>query len=301
MPEIDAGKLDCSVQFLGRSVKLPFFISCMTGGATNGLSVNRELAMAAQALGIPVGMGSIRVLASRPDLAEQFRLKRWAPDVPVLANIGAVQVRDMPAAEILRLVALTEADALVIHLNAGQELFQPGGDRNFTGISDALARFAEKSPYPVIVKETGFGIAPEEIKFLLDSGVAYVDLAGAGGTNWISVEAFRLEGADASVAEEFRDWGYKTAQLLQRAPTGTEKILASGGIRTGGDCAKALALGAVLCGMATPLVRCAASGGSQAVVDYLERLAFALKTIMVLTGSPTIASLRREGVISSAS
>ncbi len=300
MPEIDAGLIDCSVEFLGRHVRLPFFISCMTGGGINGLSVNRELALAAQALGIPVGMGSIRILATHPGLVDQFRLKQWAPGVPLLANIGAVQVRDMKADAIHGLVAMTEADALVIHLNPGQELFQPDGDRNFTGVRAALARFMEKSPYPVIVKETGFGISPEETKFLLDSGAAYVDIAGAGGTNWISVESYQ-SASDPLAAQEFRDWGHKTAQLLQRSPTASGKILASGGIRTGSDCAKALALGAVLCGMATPLVRCAANGGCATVIEYLERAAFVLKTIMALTGSPTIASLRREGLISSAS
>ena len=192
MPEIADDELDTSVEFLSRKIALPFFISCMTGGSEGGFRANKALAAAAQELGIPVGLGSIRILLRTPDLFPHFHLKPLAPDVPVIANIGAVQVRDGGMDELLALLEKLEVQALAVHLNPGQELFQPGGDRDFRGVKDALARLMERCPLPVIVKETGFGIMPCHVRELLKTGAAYVDLAGGGGTNWISVESYRL-------------------------------------------------------------------------------------------------------------
>ena len=297
MPELDASKVDTSIQFLGRTMALPFFISCMTGGSEGGFRVNRELANAAGILGIPVGTGSVRVLLDHPELDSHFALKSQAPSVPLLANIGAVQVRDLDPSRLDDIMRRLDADALVIHLNPGQELFQPDGDRDFRGVRDGIARFIARAPYPVIVKETGFGIAPDESSFLLDAGAAYVDIAGAGGTSWISVEAYRDNEAALAVAREFDNWGHPTAQLLAASPVASGKILASGGIRSGMDVAKALALGAASCGLALPLARAAHSGGSEAVVAYIRYIETVLRGVMVLTGSSNIAGLRRSGVL----
>ena len=264
----------------------------MTGGSEQGLEVNRELVKAAQATGLPVGLGSFRVLFQRPELAGQFRLKSLAPDVPVLANLGVVQVRDHPQAEIFEWLRRLEVQALVVHLNPGQELFQPEGDRDFRGLKQALARLCERSPLPVIVKETGFGILPSLVRELLDAGAAYVDLAGAGGTNWIRVEAYRLSGGERAAAEEFDDWGLPTAVLLG-ALRGTERLLASGGLRSGLDAAKAVALGAQLAGMALPFIREACAGGAEAVIGLVRRLEQSFRSAMLLTGSRTLADLRR--------
>jgi isopentenyl-diphosphate delta-isomerase type 2 len=297
MPELDASKVDTSVQFLGRTLALPVFISCMTGGSDGGFRVNRELAKAAGILGIPVGTGSVRVLLDHPELDSHFALKKSAPGVPLLANIGAVQVRDLDPSRLDDIVRRLDADALVIHLNPGQELFQPDGDRDFRGVRDGIARFISRAPYPVIVKETGFGIAPDESRFFLDAGAAYVDIAGAGGTNWISVESYRDNEAALAAAREFDNWGYPTARLLVDSPVTSGKILASGGIRTGMDVAKALALGAVSCGLALPLARAAHAGGADAVVAYIRHVEVVLRTVMVLTGSQTVAKLRRPGTL----
>jgi isopentenyl-diphosphate Delta-isomerase len=272
---------------------LPFFISCMTGGSEGGGRINRQLAAAAQQAGVPVGLGSIRVLLENPDLFEQFHVKAVAPDVPVLANISAVQVRDGDSGALLSMVQRLEAQALVVHLNAGQELFQPEGDRDFRGLKQAIARLCEASPFPIIVKETGFGIGPGLVRELLRAGVSYVDLAGAGGTNWITVESHRLPAAERLGAAEFADWGVPTAVLLAACRTGKDRVLASGGIRTGMDAAKAIAMGAVLAGMALPVVRAAASGGTDDVVKLLRRMERTLRAVMLLTGSRTIADLRR--------
>jgi isopentenyl-diphosphate delta-isomerase type 2 len=297
MPELDASRIDTSIQFLGRTMALPVFISCMTGGSEGGFRVNRELAKAAGILGIPVGTGSVRVLLDHPELDNHFALKSQAPDVPLLANIGAVQVRDLDPSRLDDIIKRLDADALVIHLNPGQELFQPDGDRDFRGVRDGIARFISRAPYPVIVKETGFGIAPDESSFFLEAGAAYVDIAGAGGTNWISVEAYRENEAALAAAREFDNWGHPTAQLLAASPVSSGRILASGGIRSGMDVAKALALGAANCGLALPLARAAHTGGSDAVVAYLRHIETVLRAVMVLTGSSAVADLRRPGVL----
>jgi len=172
--ELGWDDIDTSLEFLGRGVRLPIFISCMTGGSEGGFRGNRGLANAAGILGIPVGTGSVRVLLDHPELDSHFALKSQAPSVPLLANIGAVQVRDLDPSRLDDIMRRLDADALVIHLNPGQELFQPDGDRDFRGVRDGIARFIARAPYPVIVKETGFGIAPDESSFLLDAGAAYV-------------------------------------------------------------------------------------------------------------------------------
>ncbi|HEY9594977.1 MAG TPA: type 2 isopentenyl-diphosphate Delta-isomerase [Spirochaetia bacterium] len=297
LPEIAESEIDTTTTFLGSRVALPFFVSCMTGGSEGGFRANRLLAEAAEALRIPVGVGSIRVLLDNPGLFEHFHVKPLAPSVPVLANIGAVQVRDRDTAALLDVVARLEAQALVVHLNPGQELFQPEGDRDFRGLSDAIARLCERSAVPVIVKETGFGILPGLVRELLDAGAAYVDIAGAGGTNWISVESYRLPEEERGPAAEFADWGIPTAVLLAAlepdAEPGAGRILASGGIRSGMDAARAVAMGAALAGFALPVIRAVVADGVAGVTRYFRALERTLRTVMPLTGSRTIAELQR--------
>jgi isopentenyl-diphosphate delta-isomerase type 2 len=285
LPEIGDDEIDLTVDFLGQRVNAPIFISCMTGGSDKGFFANRELAMAAQEKRYPVGMGSIRILFDHPELFEHFHLKALAPDVPVLANIGGVQIRDQDHRKLFELIKKLEVDSLVVHLNPGQELFQPEGDRDFRGIKDSIRRLCAGAPVPIIVKETGFGIRPQRVRDLLDSGVAYVDVAGAGGTNWVTVEAYRIPEEEREVAEEFADWGIPTAVLLACLKQHTGKILASGGIRTGLDVAKSIALGAHSAGLALPLIREVVSGGAEAVVGYLDHLENTLRSVLILTAS----------------
>jgi isopentenyl-diphosphate delta-isomerase len=265
----------------------------MTGGSEGGFKANRELAAAAQELGIPVGLGSIRVLLEDPELFPHFHIKPLAPDVPVLANISAVQARDGDMLTLLETVKRLEAQALVVHLNAGQELFQPEGDRDFRGLKQAIARLCEQSPMPVIVKETGFGIVPSLVRELHRAGAAYVDIAGAGGTNWITVESYRLSKEARAAAAEFADWGVPTAVILAACRTGRDRVLASGGIRSGMDAAKAVAMGAALAGTALPAIRAQSAGGSDGVVKLFRQMERTLRSVMLLTGSRTVADLRR--------
>ena len=216
LPEIHADELDTSVDFLGYKLSMPFFISSMTGGSEAGYQANKNLALLAQQHRLPVGMGSIRILFRKPEVMPHFLLKQLAPDVPVFANLGAVQIRDMVHHQIIEMIRRLEVDGLTIHLNPAQELFQPEGDRDFRGILDAIKRFCDISPVPVVVKETGCGIHPAEITRLLKAGVAYVNIAGSGGTNWAMVESARTDraGADREADEEFRDWGNPTGLIL---------------------------------------------------------------------------------------
>lgn len=288
--------MDPSVRFLGHPLSLPLFISCMTGGSEEGFRLNRELARAAQAVRVPVGLGSLRILFEHPELAPHFQLKSLAPDVPVLANVGAAQLRGRRPEELAEWVRRLEAQCLIVHLNPGQELFQPGGDRDFRGLRQAIARLCISFPVPVIVKETGFGILPSTVLRLLADGAAYVDVAGAGGTNWVTVESFRRPEEERRAALELADWGLPTAVLVA-ALSGLSgcagRVLASGGLRGGLDAAKAVALGAELAGIALPLIRCAAQGGAEAVVAWLRSAEEAFRAAMVLTGSRTLADLRR--------
>lgn len=278
----------------------------MTGGSIDGFRANRNLAIAAESMGIAVGMGSIRVLFENEELFEHFHLKRFAPSVPVLANIGGAQMRDLPGDALFEIVRRLEADALVIHLNPGQELFQPDGDRDFRGIRDAIGRACDLSPVPIIIKETGFGISPRLIAELASIGVAHVDVSGAGGTNWISVESYRGDEAHFQAAGEFDLWGLPTAIILSavRRLHGNRYdrfLLASGGLRSGQDIAKSIALGAELAGAALPFIRAESTDGVEGVVSVAEQMIVTLRRVMVLTACGSIAALRSSRTYSDAS
>ena len=302
LPELDFAAVDTAQPFLRARLRLPLLISCMTGGSGRGRSANRSLAEAAQRTGIAVGVGSIRPLLRDPDTFADFHVKPHAPDVPVLANLGAVQLRDLGAAALRPLLERLEVQGLVIHLNAGQELFQPGGDRDFRGLLEAIAGAVAGCGVPVLVKETGFGIGPAEVRLLLGYGVRYVDVAGAGGTNWIAVEGERLAAPERQSARAFDDWGLPTGVLL--AALGGQdagRVIASGGLRHGVHLAKALALGAGLGAMALPFIRAVMAGGVDAVLALIGRIEHELRTAMTLCGAPTLTALRRSPVMQPAS
>lgn len=293
LPECDASAVDTSITFLNSTVQLPFFISSMTGGSAEGYRTNKDLAETAEALGIPVGMGSIRILLRKPEVMEDFMLKRFAPSVPVFANIGGVQLPDTDHKALYSLLETLQVDGVAVHLNPAQELFQPEGDRDFRRVREATAQFTAGSPVPVIVKETGMGINPREVRDLLASGVRYVDIAGSGGTNWVRVEAFRLD--DPSwhrAAREFDQWGLPVALVQAALGRGTRGILASGGIRSGMDIVRALALGAEAVGLALPFVRAVRDGGVAAGVALGRHYEQVIRTAQALTGATTIEELR---------
>ena len=260
----------------------------MTGGVSESGPVNRALAAAAQHHGVALGLGSGRVLLDDDVSAARaagFRVRDIAPDVLLLANLGAAQLRGYGPADCARLVRTCQADVLVLHLNAVQEAVQPGGDTRFGGTIERIRALCAALDVPVVVKEVGFGLAPQDVATLIDAGVAGLDVAGAGGTNWARIEGLRNEHA-GRVAAAFRDWGWPTADAVraaravldERGATGIV-LVGSGGIDDGVDALKVLCLGADLAGLGRGLLAAAAGGpraATEAVGVLVEQLRIAL-------------------------
>lgn len=296
LPEFDLAEVDTALSLFGRTLCAPILISCMTGGTPAAREINRRLACVAQAHGLAMGLGSGRALIERPELIETFDVREAAPDVLLFANLGAVQLnKGYGAHEARRLIDLLHADALVLHLNAIQEALQLEGDTCFGGLLRKIARLCEGLDAPVIVKEVGWGIAPDAVSALFAAGVAAVDVAGAGGTSWSEVERYRIqEPWRAEAAAAFAGWGIPTAECLRaaRRVAPDKTLIASGGIRTDDlDVVKALALGADLVGIAGPFLRAAARGYQEAD-DLARRLREVLRIAMFGMGARTLADLR---------
>jgi isopentenyl-diphosphate delta-isomerase len=264
----------------------------MTGGTAEATRINRNLARAAERCGVAVGVGSQRKALEDPALAETYRVRPFAPSVPLLANLGAVQLNyGYGVAECRRAVEMIEADALVLHLNPLQEALQPEGQRNFSGLIRKMARIARELPVPVIVKEIGCGISATLAARLVRRGLAIVDSAGQGGTSWARIEGARSE--DPALGELFADWGIPTPRAileLGRVPGLT--VIGSGGIRHGLDVAKAIALGADLAGMAQPLLA-AATDSAERVEAKIRKTLEELRVCMFCVGARTLGDLSR--------
>jgi len=300
LPEIDLADVDTSTSLLGHALQAPLLISCMTGGTERAQGINARLAAAAQQRGLAMGLGSCRVLLEHPDVLPTFDVRGVAPDVPLFANLGAVQLnRGVTATDCRRLLDMLRADALVLHLNPLQEALQPEGDTCFAGLLDRIATLCTDLNAPVIVKEVGWGIADDLVVALLERGVAAVDIAGAGGTSWSEVERHRIaDPVRARVAAAFASWGIPTARAVERARAAAPYacLIASGGVRSGLDVAKALAIGADMAAMAGPLLR-AADAGEQELADFIDTVLGELRIAMFATGSAGIADLRAPGRI----
>jgi len=297
LPELALADIDLSTELLGKRLAAPLVITGMTGGTGDAAAVNRDLARAAQAAGVAFGVGSQRAMAEHPELAASYQVRDVAPDVVLIGNVGAVQALTMGPAAVIELATRIGADALAIHLNPGQELIQPGGDRDFRGIVDAIRRIVSDAKIPVVVKETGCGLSREAARALISAGVTTVDTAGAGGTSWIAVEAIRAEAeasaGAAALGQELWDWGVPTAVSIVACARAGLTTIASGGLRTGYDAARALALGARAAGMAAPILRAQRAGGYDGARAALERVIESLRSICLLSGCRTPADLAR--------
>jgi isopentenyl-diphosphate Delta-isomerase len=294
LPEIDLDAVDTSTTVLGRRLAAPILISCMTGGVAKGGLINRVLAAAAQHAGVAIGVGSQRAALDDPALAETFQIRELAPDVPLLANLGAAQLAGLDGVARCRaVVRMIQADALVIHVNPLQEALQPEGTARFAGLIDRIGEVAAAIDVPVIVKEVGWGIAENIARRLADVGIAGIDVAGSGGTNWGEVERRRMEDTVmVRVAGEFREWGIPTADAVVGCRRGFPDglIVASGGLRTGLDAAKCLALGADAVGFAAPLLK-AAVVSRRAVDERLRGIIEGLRITMFCIGAATVDDL----------
>jgi isopentenyl-diphosphate Delta-isomerase len=295
LPEIDFDEIRTNCEFLGKPLDAPILISCMTGGTQEAGAINRRLAAVAQRLQLAMGVGSGRALLEDPAAIDTFDVREEAPDIPLLANIGAVQLnKGYGAEDCRRLVRALGADALVLHVNPLQEALQPEGDTEFAGLLEKIARLCDALETPVIVKEVGWGIAPDMVKALLDRGVRAIDVAGAGGTSWSEVEKHRIdEPWRQHVAEKFADWGIPTADCIAdaRAVAPNAFLIASGGIRDGIDVAKAIALGANLAGIAGPFLR-AAVINEDAAEELAREIVLTLRIAMFATGMQSLKDLR---------
>jgi len=304
LPEVNFAHIDTAVNFGGYRIALPLMISPMSGGTKVARDFNHHVATIAKECRLACGMGSMRVLLRHPELESQFLLKSIVGDIPVIANISAAQLReDAVIGSLLPLCRRIGADMLSVHLNCGQELFQENGDRDFIGMRSAIAQLVKESPIPIIVKETGFGIAPREIAALIECGVEYIDVAGSGGANWIQVEAYRHQHVADSYpnANLFSNWGLSTATIMAALYTSGAAeqcaIIASGGIRDALQIAKSVALGASLTAMALPFARMIVNEGVERAIKFVQQIALDLKTIMLLVGATSITELQKSAVL----
>ena len=295
LPEVDLEKIDTSIKFLGKKLAAPILISSMTGGTPEASKINKNLARAAQKMGVAMAVGSQRVAIEKPRLASTFQIRGVAPDILLFANLGVVQFNyGYGLKECQRAVEMIKADALALHLNPLQEVIQPEGNTNFADLLSKIARVVKELSVPVIAKEVGCGISQEVAKKLYQVGVKIVDTAGWGGTNWAKVEGVR---AKNSLGETFAQWGISTAEsIIQCHRVKGLEIIGSGGIRNGLETAKAIALGADLVGQALPFLALAAQT-TRAVEEKLRLLIRELKITMFCLGVRNVGELKSVQLI----
>jgi isopentenyl-diphosphate delta-isomerase len=294
LPEMHADAVDSRIELLGKRLDAPIIVAAMTGGTDEAAQINQDLARAADTLGLGFGLGSQRAMFVRPYTAWTFKVREQAPNVLLLGNLGLVQARAMSTAQITELCRETGSDALCIHLNPAMEIVQPGGDRDFSSGLDTIRRLVGELPIPIVVKETGCGLSRGVASLIKACGVRHVDVSGSGGTSWVAVEAHRaVDETERQLAEELWDWGIPTAaSLVQLQGLGLQAI-ATGGVRSGTDIARALALGAVAGGLAAPVLKAHRAGGYDGALAFLQRLIHTVRSVMLLTGSRDVAAMQR--------
>jgi len=295
LPELNADQIDLSTSFLGKELRMPLMMTGMTGGYGDAVRINAALARACQSAGIAMGLGSQRQALRSSAYHESFTIARKeAPGVPLLANSGAAEIAGADGVDnAQRVVDLVQADAVAIHLNALQELLQPEGSPTFHGVLAGIEKCVQKLSVPVVVKEVGAGISVNVAKRLLQAGVRILDVAGAGGTSWAGVE---LQRSSARHMQELWDAGIPTAQCVQEvtALRGSHSFvcIASGGVLSGFDAAKALALGADLAGAARPFIKALEQGGEENLLVCLDEWKAQMRAMMFIAGVKKVQELR---------
>ena len=301
LPELDLDEIDVGTTFLGKKLKAPILISSMTGGFDLARKVNRNLAAAAQELGIAMGVGSQRVAIEEPSAAASFQVRDIAPDILLLGNLGAVQLNyGYGIEQCRRAVAMIGADALIVHLNVLQEAVQPEGNRNFKGLTEKIAAVCRDLEVPIVAKEVGNGISVDVALRLQRAGVKAIDVAGRGGTSWSVVEARRAAQHGNPADRTFTDWGIPTEEALVsvRQALPDMPLIASGGIRTGVDFAKSIALGADLGAFGQPLLAVALESSAK-VVEFIAGIIHELKVSMLCVGAANLQALRKAPLVRS--
>jgi isopentenyl-diphosphate Delta-isomerase len=298
LPELDIDEIDVSAKFLGTQLQAPILISSMTGGFALARQVNRNLAAAAQCLGIAMGVGSQRVAIEEPSVADSFEVRDVAPDILLLSNLGAVQLNYGYTVDHCRkAIEMIGADGLILHLNVLQEAVQPEGNRNFKGLSEKITDVCQQLKVPVVVKEVGSGISAEVAGRLKQAGVKAIDVAGRGGTSWYAVEAQRAAKRGKPAETTFADWGIPTEEALVavRQAVPDLEIVASGGIRTGLDIAKSISLGADVGAFGQPLLA-AALESPEKVIEFIRRIIYEIKVTMLCVGAKNLDALKKTSL-----
>jgi isopentenyl-diphosphate Delta-isomerase len=312
LPELNFSDIDPSTKFLGKDIAFPFIISSMTGGYQQAEKINRQLAEVCASKKIAMGVGSQRQALEDHRYHRSFSVVREAANsIPVFGNIGAAEVAKLrDASPVLRLIDLIHADGFAVHLNPVQELLQPEGDTNFRGVLAGIEMLVKSIPVPLMVKEIGAGISTDVAARLIDCGVTIIDVAGAGGTSWAGVEILRRKKGSEKKTKvtrklnhEFWDWGIPTVDALRgvcllKSKSPRVNVISSGGISSGMDIAKSLAFGADFAAAARPILKELAHGGRESVLRLLDAWEWELKSVMFLTGSPSIAALQKQKMIS---
>jgi len=297
LPELNLEEVDLSQELFGKRLQAPLLISSMTGGTEQARQINRTLAAAAQQAGVAMGLGSQRAAIEHPELAETFQVRSIAPTALLFANLGAVQLNyGLGVDECRKAVEMIEADALILHLNALQEAVQPEGDTRFAGLAGKIEAVCRALSVPVVAKEVGWGFSQQDVTLLANAGVAAIDVAGAGGTSWSQVEMHRVtEPAQRRLAAAFIDWGIPTSEAIQNIKQAAPhmKIFASGGLRSGVDIAKCLALGAALGGMASPFLK-AAVESQEATLQLIVEIKREIQVCMFAAGAGNLRALNQE-------
>lgn len=288
--------IDLSADVLGKTLRAPVIITGMSGGTEETGRFNREMAMLAEKSGVGFGVGSQRVMLRQPQFRNSFNVRDVAPNILLFGNIGIAQARELTNAEIRKLMKDIDADALCLHLNTAMEIVQEHGDHDFRGSFEAVRRLTQEFGERIIIKETGCGFARETGARLAESGVKWIDVAGAGGTSWVKVETLRNR-ALRQVGETFSEWGIPTAASLCELRGLDVHLIASGGIRNGLQAAKALALGAKLAGIALPVMRAWVAGGIAGAEEFLQSFLMELRAAVMLCGCARAADLRRTHAV----
>jgi isopentenyl-diphosphate delta-isomerase len=303
LPEVNKAKINLSTTFLGKKFSAPIIVGAMTGGTQQATQINSSIAQAVEKLGLGMGVGSQRAAIEDKKLEETFAIARkMAPNAFLIANIGGVQlVHGYGLKEVKKVVEMIDADAVAIHLNALQEAVQPEGQTNFKGVLSKIGEIAGALDTPVIIKETGAGISAEDAKALETAGVKAIDVGGVGGTSFAAVEYYRSSPKNGDVqhflGEAFWDWGIPTAvSLIETAQTVKLPLIASGGMRSGTDIAKALALNASLASLSQPILQTAVKGVAE-TEEKLSCLIEELRNTLFLVGAEKLSDLTKTPVV----
>lgn len=299
LPEMNASEIDTSIKFLGKKIKFPLMVSCMTGGYKNAKLINQSLAAVCEERGIPLGVGSQRQVMEDASYRRTFSIvRKVAHSIPIIGNIGAAEIANLKnTIQIEKLVDMIDADAFTIHLNPLQEFLQPEGDTDFYGVLKGIELLVNNLSVPIIVKEVGVGISASVAQRLINAGVKIIDTAGAGGTSWAGIEIIRSN--KPLLSRAFWDWGIPTAESIQAVRKLSKNIflIGSGGIRNGIDIAKAITLGANMAASAAPILRTLNKGGEKEVHKILDLWEKELRGAMFLTGSRNILQLRKAKLL----